>query len=318
MTIWSAVTFWVYLFILIIYNQAAFQINENTVKKRIAISVVVIIVLVCSFHCRKKTQIRGLFLEFSFPEEKLSDNLITDMKFTWRTDKEFEGISQDFEVFVLIWHGNNLLHQDYHFPEVPTSKWLPEKDYVFTRKIYIPPFIDKFDSDFRDEETLKFEVGFYSPSSKDGESKRDILIKKFKVFPTPFDIPEIIFQDGWYDEEVNPTGFLKKWRWTGEKARCIVDNPHRDALLVIKGGTEKDVIPNQTVIFKINEAILDEFIPAESHFEKYYDIKRELLGDGDDIILTIETNETFIPAKVIPRSDDQRQLGIKISFLYFR
>ena len=58
--------------------------------------------------------------------------------------------------------------------------------------------------------------------------------KKVKVLPPPLDTPEIIYEEGWYDLEINPDSFLKQWRWTASEARCIVDNPHRNALLVIK------------------------------------------------------------------------------------
>jgi len=111
---------------------------------------------------------------------------------------------------------------------------------------------------------------------------------------------------------------LKQWRWTTKEARCIIDNPHRGALLVIRGGVNLEALPEQKVIFKINDQVLDEFIPEESHFERSYNIKKEMLGDKDEFVLTIATDKTFIPAQVIPNSQDKRELGLQISFVYFR
>jgi len=143
----------------------------------------------------------------------------------------------------------------------------------------------------------------------------EVLSKKLKVVPSPPDTPEIIYEDGWHNQEINPQAFLKQWRWTAKEARCLIDNPHRDALLVIKGGINPQALKEQKVIFKINNLILDEFIPKEDHFEKSYNIKKEMLGENDEFYLTIATDKTFIPAKVLK---DTRELGVQISFIYFR
>jgi hypothetical protein len=211
-----------------------------------------------------------------------------------------------------------MLFQEDYSPEIPTSQWEAEKEYTYTKEIYIEEFIDEFDPDFKGEETLKISVGFYSPYDRSGQTKQEILEKKVKVFPPPPDTPEVIYEDGWYDEEKNPDSFLKRWRWTSEEARCLIDNPHRDARLVIKGGVNLDVLDNQKVIFKINDLILDEFFPEESFFEKSYTIKKEMLGESDEFYLTIATDKVFSPAKIVANSTDERTLGIQISFIYFR
>jgi len=89
-------------------------------------------------------------------------------------------------------------------------------------------------------------------------------------------------------------------------------------LLVVKGGINPGALKDQKVIFKINDLILDEFTPEESHFEKLYNVKKEMLGQGDEFYLTVASDKTFIPAKVIPNSKDKRVLGVQISFIYFR
>jgi len=285
--------------------------------KKISIFCVLIILLV-SFHCKKKSQVQGMSLDVTFSEEKLSDNLITDMTYRWTTDGQFTQIGQDMNVFVHFWHNNNLLFQDDHIPEIPITEWEPGQEYTYSRRIYFPEFIDEFDPEFQGEETLRLSIGIFSPLDTTGESKQEILETKLKVYPPPLDTPEIIFEEGWYDLEINPEAFLKRWWWTAKEARCIIDNPKKDALLVIKGGVNLEALSDQKVVFKINDRILDEFTPEESFFEKSYNIKEEMLGESSEFFLTIATDKTFVPAEVIPNSKDERELGIQISFIYFR
>lgn len=286
--------------------------------KKLPVILFVFMMLILSVDCKKKATVAGVDLNITFSEAKLSDNLITDITYMWKTANNFVKMGQDFNVYVQFWHKGNLLFSDDHTPEVLTSKWEPDKEYSYTRRIYIPTFIDEFDPSFKGEETLKLLIGFYSPYDRTGKSKQQVIEKKLKVFPPPLDTPEIIYENGWNDLEVNPESFLKQWRWMGKTAKCIIDNPHRDALLVIKGGVNLDTLKEQKITFKINGLTLDEFSPKESYFEKSYNIKKEMLGDGDEFYLTIETDKTFVPAKLNPNSTDERELGAQISFIYFR
>jgi hypothetical protein len=287
-------------------------------KRKISIALLVFVVAFVSFYCQKKARIKGVGLEVTFSEPTLSDNLITDVQYKWKIEKEFKPMGRDYVIFVHFWHKNNMLLQDDYTPDLATSKWEPGKEYTYTRRIYIPPFIDEFDPQFKGEESLRLAVGFYSPYDRSGKSEVEVFSKKLKVLPPPLDAPEVIYESGWYDLEINPEAFLKQWRWSAKEARCVIDNPHRDALLVIKGGVNLEVLKDQKVIFKINDLVLDEFIPAESAFEKSYNIKKEMLGDKDEFSLLITTDKTFIPAKVIPNAKDERELGVQISFIYFR
>ena len=271
-----------------------------------------------SFGCKEKTQVKGIELNVTFGEEQLSDHLITDMKLGWKTSPEFQKMNQDLMVFVHFWHKGNLLFQEDYFPEPPTSQWAPDQEFEHTRRIYIPQFIDEFDPDFKGEETLRLAIGFFSPYDRSGASEQKVLEEKLVVVPPPLDTPEIIYEEGWYNLEINPDAFLKQWQWTAKEARCIIDNPHRDALLVIRGGVNLEVLEDQKVTVKINDLILDEFIPEESHFEKSYNVKKEMLGEGEEFYLLIVTDKVFVPAEVMPDSKDERELGIQVSFIYFR
>jgi len=287
-------------------------------KRKISVVLLVGAVAFMLVHCQKKAQIEGVNLELGFSEETLSDNLIADIQYKWKTDANYVAMKKDLTVYVHFWHKNNMLFQDDHLPEVPTSKWESGMEYTYSRRIYIPAFIDEFDPQFKGEEELLLSIGLYSPYDRSGKSEREVLEKKLKVLPPPLDTPEKVYEDGWYDLEINPEAFLKEWRWTAKEARCIIDNPHRDALLVIKGGVNLEALDEQKVYFKINDLILDEFIPEESHFERSYNIRKERLGEGDEFHLVIGSDKTFVPAEVLPGSKDERVLGLQISFIYFR
>jgi hypothetical protein len=268
--------------------------------------------------CQKKTQVKGIGLEVGFAEKTLTDNLVTDVQYKWKTADDFVKLGKDYTVYVHFWHGSNLLFQDDHLPAQPTSSWGPGQEHKYERRIYIPSFIDEFDPTFKGEESLKLVVGLYNPYDRSGESKLEVLSQKLRVFPPPPDAPEIIYESGWYDQEIDPEAPLKQWRWAARVGRCLIDNPRRDALLVIRGGVNKDALPGQKVIFQINDLILDEFVPSEGVFEKSYNIKKEMLGDKDEFVLLATTDLTFIPAKIYPQSKDERELGIQVSFIYFR
>jgi len=285
--------------------------------RKISVLLLILFISAASFSCKKNAVIKGLELEVSFSEEKLSDNLVTDIHYTWKTNDEFEKVAQDFNVFLHFWHKNNLLFQDDHTPEVPTTQWEPNNEYAYSRRIYIPTFIDEFDPNFKGEETLRLSTGFFSPYDP-YESKQVILEEKLNVFAPPLDTPETVYEEGWYDLEIDSDSFLQQWRWTAKSARCIIDNPHRDALLIIKGGVNQVAVPGQKIIFKINNLTLDEFVPDESVFEKSYNILDEMMGDKEEFYLTIEVDKSFVPAKIFPDSTDDRDLGLQISFIYFR
>ncbi|MCX6559308.1 MAG: hypothetical protein NTZ26_02215 [Candidatus Aminicenantes bacterium] len=287
-------------------------------KRHLRLFVAVGLVALAAFACQKKTQVQGVGLGVSFGEAKLSDNLITDVVYTWKTSGDFKPLDRDYSVFVHFWHNANLIVQDDYVPDVPTSKWEKGKEYIIRRRVFLPKFIDEFDPSFKGEETLRLSVGFYNPFDRTGNAQREVLSKKLKVTPPPLGTPEVIYESGWYDLESDQNSPLKQWRWTAKEAACVVDNPKRDALLVIRGGTNKEIVKDQKISFRINGLPFDEFIPQEAIFEKTYTIKKEMVGDKDEFILTIAVDKPFVPAKVIPNSKDGRELGVMVGLIYYR
>ena len=287
-------------------------------NKRVVSVVALVILTVFSLQCQRKAKLKGVELTVNFSTEPLSDNLITDVTYKWKTTADFKKIDRDYYIFVHFWHKTNMLFQDDHTPAVPFNQWEPNKEYTYTRRVFIPAFIDEFDPQFKGQETLKLVVGIYSPFDRTGKSKSEVLSENLKILPPPPNTPEIIYESGWFDQESSPSSTLKQWRWTGKEARCIIDNPRRDALLVIRGGVNTDAIKDQKIILKVNDQVLDEFAAPSGFFDKSYDVKKEMLGTKDEFNLLVTSDKTFVPAKAYPNSKDTRALGLMVSFLYFR
>ena len=286
--------------------------------KKIAIGCLIIAAALSLGACRKKAEVAGVELSVMFSAPTLSDNLITDVEYKWKTTDAFVKFDKDLNVFVHYWHKTNMLFADDYVPAVPTSKWEKGKEYTLKKRIYIPKFIDEFDPQFKGEEQLRLSAGLFNPFDRTGQSEKEILSKKLTVAPPPIGTPEIIYESGWFDLESNPDSVLKQWRWTAKEARCVVDNPKKDALLVIRGGVNLQAAKDQKITIRINDTVLDEFIAAQELFEKSYDIKKEQLGDKNEFNLIFAVDKPWIPAKVFPNSKDDRALGIQVAFIYFR
>jgi hypothetical protein len=131
---------------------------------------------------------------------------------------------------------------------------------------------------------------------------------------------QLVYGRGWYDLESNPNikdPDWQNWRWTSKKAFCKMENPKREASLILQGSVDKSIHKEQTVRIKVNDTILDKFIPGTAKFFKEYIITPGMMGEEDKISLIIETDNVFLPSEVNPEITDSRELGIQIYHLFF-
>ncbi len=267
-------------------------------------------------NCKKKAEDIGIEVNLSFPTSPITDYWLTKVKYIWAVKDNFKGFDQNLYAFVHFSDSNNrMLLQDDHLPPLETSKWKPGDRFEYEREIFIPKFIDEFDPSFKGEEEVKLTIGLWNPFNP--STKHILLIKKLKVQPPPVETPEIIFEKGWYPEEFDAKRNIS-WRWTAKEAICTMDNPKKETLLWIKGGVNKAIFQDQRVILIVNDKIIDDFIPSTGEFERRFYLTPEDLGEDDEVVLTIRTDKTFIPSKVIPNSTDPRELGVMIYLIYFR
>jgi hypothetical protein len=166
---------------------------------------------------------------------------------------------------------------------------------------------------------VKLTAGLYNP--KTGESKIILFQESLNIQSASLNAPEIVYDEGWHQSETDlkiKDKNERTWRWTAKKAVCIIENPKKDCLLKIRGGVDKAKFADQNVIFKINEKVMEEFIPETSKFAKEYIVTPDMMGSEDEFRFTIETDKTFVPSALNPDVDDDRELGAQVFFLYFR
>jgi hypothetical protein len=281
-----------------------------------ALAVLLVLAALVSLPCRKQVSVRGIELSVTFSNRVLSDNLFTEATFRFRTTPLFAPIAEDNDIVSEFARRGKILLEDRFEPPVPTSKWEPDKEYTFTRRIYIPPFIDEFAPEFRGAETLDLSVGLASPPGG-GRSRLVVYLRKLRVVPVS-ESPVIVSLDGWYGFEADPADPAKTWRWTSREARAAIDNPGRDALLVLRGFADPAAPAGQKITISVDGRVLDEFVPGPGEFERRSTVPKDWLGSRKDFVLTIGVDRTFVPAKVVAGSGDNRELGVRISLVYFR
>jgi len=290
--------------------------------KRILFTAILPIVFLFSF-CSKKVDRQGIDLQLKLVPAALTDSLYLKMDYEFKTAKDFKKINSDYNVFVHFWRVNSkeMLLQDDHVLSKKTSEWGQNDQLKYSRIVYIPQFLNEFDVDFEGYEEVKLTVGLYKLKPIGNEKPIVLFEKKINIQPASFNAPEIVYDEGWngLETDVNaPDSFHRSWRWTMAKSICIIENPKKECTLIIKGGVNKMAFPDQKIILKINDSLLEEFIPAESMFSREYTISPEQMGVGDEFFLKIETDKVFVPAKAFPGSTDSRELGMQVFFLYFR
>jgi len=290
--------------------------------KRVLFSVFLLITLFFTF-CSKKVDRQGVDLQIDLTPASVTDSLYLKMDYKFKTEKDFKKFSTDYNVFVHFWRVNSkeMLIQDDHLPLKKTSAWGQNEQIEYSRVLFIPQFLNEFDVDFEGYEEIKLTVGLYNFKSAGKEQPLILFEKKINIQPASINAPEIVYDEGWHEIETDVNAkdyFGKSWRWTTAKSVCIIENPKKECTLIIKGGVNKTVFQDQKLIFKINDVLLDEFIPDDVNFSKEYTISPQMMGSGDEFSLRIETDKVFSPANGFPNSKDNRELGAQVFFIYFR
>lgn len=273
--------------------------------------------------CNKNSGNKGIDLNVTILPETITDSLYIKMNYQFTLSQKFSPaqFNDNYKIFVHFWRMNNkeMLLVDDHSPETKISQWKAGDKVTYSRMLFIPAFLDEFDVDFEGYEEVKLTVGIYNPAN---EKDKIVLLQRVeKVQAASLNAPEMVYDDGWNQPETDariPDPNVRTWRWTKKKAVCIIENPRKEARLIIRGGVDKSIIPDQSVVFKINETVLDKFIPETAKFSKEYVIPSINLGAEDEFKLTIETDKTFIPSALNKEVNDDRELGIQVFFLYFR
>jgi len=283
--------------------------------------VVLFSIMLLTAACGKKIDHKGVDLKLALSPEIITDSLYLKMDYEFKTAADFKKLGSDYSIFVHFWRVNSkeMLLQDDHAPLKKVEEWGANDSIQYSRVLFIPQFLNEFDVDFEGFEELRLTVGLYNPKV---QGKQIVLFeKKINIQPASINAPEIVYDEGWNEIETDVNAkdpFEKSWRWTTAKSVCIIENPKKECTLMIKGGVNKGVFQDQKLTFKINDALLDEFIPAEDNYSREYTVTPQMMGDADEFSLKFESDKVFFPDKVFPNSKDNRELGTQIFFIYFR
>jgi hypothetical protein len=122
------------------------------------------------------------------------------------------------------------------------------------------------------------------------------------------------FGEGWYEAEYNQsTG--RRWRWTSDRAVLRVRSGGQPAVLTIRGEADPSATDPRLIVKVGDRVVVDE--PVGRYFSSSVAIPATLFSPGENRI-TIETNETHVPAEIQEGSPDRRRLGLLISQLTLR
>lgn len=289
--------------------------------KNIGMIILLSALLTVSIVCSKKADTNGVELDVTLQPETITDFLEVKMNYNFTLSEKFKALTDDYKVFVHFWRVKNkeMLMGDDHAPETKLSEWKKGGTINYSRMIFIPRFLDEFDIDFEGYEEIKLTVGLYNP--KDDTGKIVLFEEILSIKSASLNAPEIVYDEGWHQSETDvkvKEDTEKTWRWTAKKAVCIIENPKKECLLKIRGGVDKAILQDQKVIFKINDTVVEEFIPETAKFAKEYVVTPEMMGEEDEFKLTIETDKTFVPSALKTDVDDDRELGVQVFFFYFR
>ena len=292
------------------------------------------------FSCEKKNDTKGIDFKLNITPKiisydnaeilTLTDKLYIKMDFEYKLSDRFEKLDGNYRVFVHFWRkklDKLFLNFDHTLSSVgiaETSKWKKGDIIKYSKKVYIPRFLDDYDAEFDGFEKMNITIGLYIPELKN----QNIVLynKEIRAEAEESHAPAINYQDGWHSVEVNPKAKqnFRKWQWTKAKATCIIDNKNYESsnpknyTLIIRGGVTKSILKDQSIIFKINGKEIDKFMPDEVSFDKEYTITPAQMGTDYMFTLLIETDKTFIPSKLDPKNKDSRELGMQIYYIYFR
>jgi hypothetical protein len=134
----------------------------------------------------------------------------------------------------------------------------------------------------------------------------NVAIEQFDAQPS--DRVVFGFADGWHELEYTPAlGWL--WRWTSERAVLRVHAAGRPLTLTL-GGEPPSVYfrtPARVTISAGGRVVAEQTL--SSRFAMHVRIPAELVA-GDESTITIETDQTYVPAE--RGSPDRRRLGLRV------
>ncbi len=241
-----------------------------------------------------------------------------DVGFTWTPSADFEAPSDDYRIFVhFVDPDGNIVVQDDHFPPVPTSQWkagepVNYRHWVYTDPELEPAYFDLFVG-------LYDSAGQVATLAEGGLQNRPLVHSIIMRGEDKGGVP--VFVEGVQDWELSlasDDALTRRWRWMGRQATVAFGNPRGPSTLHLSALSPVDYLGGtQTVTIRVQDREIARFELDESvPYIKRFDVPGDVFGEGDWVDLIIEVDKTFVPAQVEPESDDIRELGLQIYWMY--
>jgi hypothetical protein len=123
--------------------------------------------------------------------------------------------------------------------------------------------------------------------------------------------PVFGFGDGWHEQEYNPATGLR-WRWLSGRGEIRLHAPRGTSVVLhVEGESPLEYFtrPSRLIIRAGDRIVREEMLQSDFSFDTV--IPSELLS-GPVSTLTLETDQTYVPAERSRRTQDRRHLGLRI------
>jgi hypothetical protein len=268
-----------------------------------------VILIAASISCSRKTDntppVATPSVTLNHDKVPIGSPVKLTYKFVVAPDAKFD---TDYWVFVHVLDPTGeLLWNDDHQPNPPTSAWKPGQTVEYTRTVFVPnyPYIG--------EATIR--LGLYDRNTTNRltlnapqSSRKEYVVAKFQLQPQSENI-FLIYKDGWHPAEVASDNAASEWQWTKKTATISFKNPKKDSTFYLDFDARTDLFnPPQQITLRIGHETIATF-PATNRDRKLYTfpITAAQLGSGDMTELVIDVDRTFTPG-----NGDVRELGVRV------
>ena len=256
--------------------------------------------------------VAAMTLEANTTHVPIGSPVEATFSFSVLSDAVFE---EDYWVFVhfLNDEGDFMWAAD-HAPPRPTSEWAPGDRVEYTRTILVPLYPYLGDADVH-MGLYSLEEGTRLPLEGDDVGQRAYRVGQIRMLPQAENV-RLRYRSGWHPLEYSATGI--QWRWSQKVGVITFDNPRQNAVAYLNLGSPEwwDAEP-RTLTLSIDDRVVDRLdIPAGDIVSKI-PLSTTILGSNEVIDLTLEVDQTFVPAERLePSSIDTRELGVRLLGAY--
>lgn len=241
-----------------------------------------------------------------------------DVGYSWTPGDDFVPPADDYRVFVhFVDPDGNIVVQDDHFPTVPTSQWRAGEAVEYRHWVYPDPELAP--------EYFDLYVGLYDDVGQIGTRRDDRFQDRPLVHTVQVESDnqsgKPVFVEGFEEYENSLTSddpANRRWRWMRSRGVVAFGNPRGPAMLHVRALSPVDDLGGpQTITIKMGEQLVARYeVDHASPHTMLFDVPGQGLGDGDWVDFTFEVNDTFVPAETSEGSEDTRDLGLQVYWMY--